>query len=155
MERLEWRRATDVFAIEVADMKDAHVTLIGGDPTEAVRVQPGALRLQAEREMRAKLIHLHGGMLISAEDPPRLGELLLRALPSFTTYLRTALRLSGSPVPAASTDVIVQGCALVGTDSAAFLEVLDARKPSDGPVARCRFDHGIPFGFHGLYLPNR
>ena len=33
------------------------------------------------------------------------------------------------------------------------LEVLDARAPSDGPVAACHFDHAIPFGFHGAWAP--
>ena len=33
MELNEWRRASDVFAIELADMKDAHVQLMGDDPT--------------------------------------------------------------------------------------------------------------------------
>ncbi len=31
------------------------------------------------------------------------------------------------------------------------LEILDARNPSAGPVARCAFDHAIPFGFHGAF----
>jgi all-trans-8'-apo-beta-carotenal 15,15'-oxygenase len=31
------------------------------------------------------------------------------------------------------------------------LEVLDARRIGDGPVASCRFDHPIPFGFHGAW----
>jgi predicted nucleotidyltransferase len=128
MELDEWTRATDVFPIEVADMKDAHEVLLGRDPTRSVAIDPAALRLQAEREMRAKLIHLHAGMLVSADDRPRLGELLVRALPSFTTYLRAVLRLAGHQVPRGSVDVITKGCALVGTDPEAFLTVLQARQ---------------------------
>jgi carotenoid cleavage dioxygenase-like enzyme len=33
------------------------------------------------------------------------------------------------------------------------LAVLDARAIGDGPVASCRFDHAIPFGFHGAWAP--
>jgi all-trans-8'-apo-beta-carotenal 15,15'-oxygenase len=33
------------------------------------------------------------------------------------------------------------------------LEVLDARRIADGPVASCHFDHAIPFGFHGAWAP--
>jgi predicted nucleotidyltransferase len=127
MELDEWGRASDVFAIEVADMKDAHEVLLGMDPTASAAPPPSSLRLQAEREMRAKLIHLHAGMLLSADDRARLGELLVRSLPSFTTYLRAALRLAGHPVPRTSSDVIAKGCALVGTDPSAFLAVLEAR----------------------------
>jgi all-trans-8'-apo-beta-carotenal 15,15'-oxygenase len=33
------------------------------------------------------------------------------------------------------------------------LEVLDARAIGDGPVAMCWFDHAIPLGFHGVWVP--
>jgi predicted nucleotidyltransferase len=123
----EWSRAVDVFPIELADMKDAHEPLHGPNPTSAIAIDPSALRLQAEREMRVKLIHLHSGMLMAGEDEAHVGELLVRALPSFTAYLRAALRLAGNPVPRASADVITRGCGLVGADPAAFLSVLTAR----------------------------
>jgi len=136
MERDEWARAEDVFAIELADLRDASLPLWGDDPTADLVIDPAALRLQAERELRAKLVHLHGGMLVSARDPKRLGTLLVRALPSFTTYLRAALRLSGGPVPRTSEQVIVQGCTLVGADSGAFLRVLQARQAGGGLVLK-------------------
>ena len=33
------------------------------------------------------------------------------------------------------------------------LEILDARAIGDGPVARCRFNHVVPMGFHGQWAP--
>lgn len=128
MELEEWRRAADVFAIELADMRDAAIPLRGDPPAGAgAGAEPATLRLQAERELRAKLLHLHGGMLVAADDKARLGQLLMHALPSFTTYLRTALRLGGEPVPAVSRDVIGGGCQLVGADPDPFLRVLEGR----------------------------
>lgn len=127
MEVDEWRRATDVFTIELADMKDASSPLFGDDPAAAAVVQPSILRLQAERELRVKLLHLHAGMVLSAGDRKRLGELFVRALPSFTTYMRTALRLAKRPVPSGSRAVIDAACTLIAADPAAFLQVHDAR----------------------------
>jgi hypothetical protein len=127
MELDEWSRAVDVFPIELADMKEAYEPLHGADPTLVIEIDPSALRLQAEREMRVKLLHLHSGMLMSGEEDGRLGELLVRALPSFTAYLRAALRLAGHRVPWSSADVITEGCALVGADPGAFISVLTAR----------------------------
>jgi predicted nucleotidyltransferase len=127
MELDEWRRAIDVFTIELADMKDASLTLYGEDPVAAPIVQHTIMRLQAERELRAKLLHLHAAMLVAADDRARLGQIFIHALPSFTTYLRTALRLAQQTVPRTSRDVIEQGCALASADPAAFLRVLDAR----------------------------
>lgn len=36
-------------------------------------------------------------------------------------------------------------------ENRSHLQVLDARALGDGPVARCHFDHAIPFGFHGIW----
>lgn len=127
MEDAEWRRASDVFAIEVADMQQAGIPLFGENPADAAVLEPAVLRLQAERELRAKLLHLHSGMLVAAAEPERLGALLMHALPSFTTYMRTTLRLAGRAVPADSRRVITEACALVGAEAAPFLAVLDAR----------------------------
>jgi predicted nucleotidyltransferase len=127
VEQEEWRRASDVFAIEVADMQQFGIPLFGDNPADSAVIEPGALRLQAERELRAKLLHLHGGMLLAAGEPERLGMLFLRALPSFTTYMRTVLRLAGRGVPSGSQSVIQEACAMVGADPSPFIAVLDAR----------------------------
>ncbi|MEX0908007.1 MAG: hypothetical protein WD054_06725 [Gemmatimonadota bacterium] len=127
MEVDEWGRAADVFTIELADMKDAAVPLHGDDPAAAHVVNPAIMRLQAERELRAKLLHLHAGMLMAADDSARLGQLFVHALPSFTTYMRTALRLASQPVPRESAAVIRSACTLADADPSAFLRVLETR----------------------------
>jgi predicted nucleotidyltransferase len=127
MEVDDWRRAADVFTIELADMKEASVPLFGDDPASVLPVHLQILRLQAERELRAKLLHLHGAFLIAADDRKRLGQILLHALPSFLAYLRAALRLAGKAVPRSSREVIEEASALSGADGAAFLRVLEAR----------------------------
>jgi predicted nucleotidyltransferase len=124
----EWQRASDVFAIELLDMRDAHVMLHGEDPLDGAVVAPEKLRLQAERELRAKLILLHGGMLRAAEDPRGLGQLLAAALPAFVTYLRAALRLADRPVPATTRAVIEESARLVDADPSGLLRALEGRR---------------------------
>jgi hypothetical protein len=127
MEQEEWRRAADVFAIELADMRDAHVPLFGDDPVAHYAAENTNLRLQAERELRAKLLHLHAGMLLAGDDRKRLGHLFLRALPSFTTYLRAVLRLEGKPVPPTTPAVIEEACAITGADAQDLMRIHRAR----------------------------
>jgi predicted nucleotidyltransferase len=146
MEVDEWRRAADVFTIELADMKEASVPLFGDDPASVLPVQPQMLRLQAERELRAKLLHLHGAMLVAADDARRLGQILLHALPSVTAYLRAALRLAGKPVPNSSRAVIETASALIGVDPAAFLRVLEAR--TSGGELELRLTDPLVDGFN-------
>ena len=127
MEREQWRRAADVFAIELADMRDAHTPLHGVDGVATVQVASSDLRHQAERELRGKLLQLQTGLLMSAESPEAVGALLKKALPSFTTYLRAVLRLAARNLPATTPEVIRESAALVGVSPDAWLEVWQAR----------------------------
>jgi hypothetical protein len=123
----DWTRAADAFAIELADMKDAHVVLHGENPLDGLAVETRALRLQAERELRGWLVRLHTAMLLLAESPDELGALLVAGLPGLATYLRAALRLAGRPVPGDMRGVLTTGATLVGTSADALLRVLHAR----------------------------
>lgn len=124
----EWRAASDSFAIETADMLEARVCLAGDDPMEEADVRHRDLRVQAERELRGKLIHLREGTLAAADRPEELGRLLLTALPSVTTYLRAALRLAGKGVPDSSPATIQQAATLVGGDADRLHELWKLRE---------------------------
>ena len=127
VERGEWARAVDVFAIEVTEMQEWHDLLHGSDPLMGLLVQPALLRLQAERELRGKLLQLHLGML-GADSPAQLGSLLVGAMPSMVTYFRSALRLAQRDVRRESDRTLTEGCELVGADPAGLLRVLEARR---------------------------
>jgi hypothetical protein len=123
----QWVRAADVFAIEIADMRDAHEVLYGIDPLEQTHIDETAMRIQAERELRGKLLQLQTGLLVAAQTPDDVGRLLLQSIPSFTTYMRTVLRLAGQTVPPTTPAVIAAACALVGAKSHACEQVWEAR----------------------------
>lgn len=123
----QWRRAADVFAIEVADMHDAHDVLYGDDPVADAIVDEDSLRLQAERELRGKLLQLQTGLLVAANTPAEVGTLLMNAIPSFAAYMRAALRLAGQQVPGSTNDVLTQAAGVVNANPAAFLRVWEAR----------------------------
>lgn len=124
----EWEESADAFAIELADMRDAHVVLSGADPITHLPADPAALRLQAERELRGKLIQLRTGLLLAADQPEQIGNLLLRALPSFTTYFRAILRLNGRTPPARSEEVIDEAGRLARFDPAPLQRAWEARR---------------------------
>jgi predicted nucleotidyltransferase len=123
----QWVRAADVFAIEIADMRDAHEVLHGTDPLEACNPDDAAMRLQGERELRGKLLQLQTGLLVAADAPGDVGTLLSQSIPSFTTYMRTVLRLAHQPVPAKTPEVIDHATRLVNGNAAAYRAVWDAR----------------------------
>ena len=127
LEAGEWRRAADVFAIEIADMHDAHTVLYGEDPIAQHAIDRAAMRVQAERELRAKLMQLRSGLIAAAGERDQVGALLVAALPSIATYLRTALRLSGAAVPNRMDQVLSAGARLVGAEPAGLLAAHSAR----------------------------
>jgi predicted nucleotidyltransferase len=126
VERKEWSRATDVFAIEIADMQDANEQLYGESALSATPVALPILRLQAERELRGKLLQIYLGMLV-AESPEHLGALLMSTMPSLTTYFRTALRLNGRAVPHDAESVVRDGCEVIRADATPLFRILSAR----------------------------
>ncbi len=123
----EWLRSADAFAIEVADMKDVRTVLHGDDPVADLQVDQRELRLQAERELRGKLVQLRSGLLLTAERPEEVGRLLLAALPSFTTYARAVVRLHGEAVPGTTPSVLDRAAALVEADAAPLHTAWQAR----------------------------
>ena len=128
----QWVRAADVFAIEIADMRDAHEVLYGTDALDAARLDESAMRLQAERELRGKLLQLQTGLLVAADAPADVGRLLMQSLPSFTTYMRAVLRLAGERVPDTTPEVIERATRLVGGNADAYQQVWIARRNGGG-----------------------
>jgi hypothetical protein len=108
-------------------MRDAHELLFGTDPLAACKADASAMRLQAERELRGKLLQLQTGLLVAASAPADVGQLLMQSIPSFTTYMRTVLRLSNQPVPGSTSEVINRATELVGGSADAYHRVWDAR----------------------------
>lgn len=126
----EWRRSSDVYPIEVADMRSAHRVVTGDDPLAGMSVSLRHMRLQTERELRGKLVHLRG-RFFAAGRSDALGRLLLAAAPSVATYLRTILRLQRRDVPPDTREVARAAARVVGGDPGPFLECWLARKVPD------------------------
>jgi predicted nucleotidyltransferase len=126
VESHEWGKASDVFGIEIADMQDANVQLYGDNPLAKTVIALPILRLQAERELRGKLLQIYLGMLVT-ETPVELGRLLMGAMPSVVTYFRTALRLARREVPRDSIGVLLASAELTGADVQPLIRVLESR----------------------------
>jgi hypothetical protein len=125
--REEWRRSADVFAIEYADMRDAHRVLTGEDPFAGIEVLPDDLRRQCERELKGKHIQLRERYLLLAEQPEELGRIFVRSLSTFLVLFRTVLRLAGEAVPRDPEEVVRRTAARAGFDAAPVLALVAAR----------------------------
>jgi hypothetical protein len=124
----EWSGMQDTFAIEIADMNDAREVMWGADPVSANRITYESLRMQAEREARDTLLHLRLRLMVNANSPPEIGSLLLSGFPSFTAYMRAALRLRGETPGIATRAVVERMAEVLDIDPTPMLTCYDARR---------------------------
>jgi hypothetical protein len=144
MSEREFRGSADVFPMELADIRDAHVVLYGADPFAGVEIRPADLRLQLERELKGAYIRLRTRYMTDAGDTARFEPLLLKSLSTFLVMFRTVLRLAGDGDGDGARDpeaVVRKTAQRVGFDPAPLLEIVRARAGGakldvrpDGPV---------------------
>ncbi|MBA3319753.1 MAG: hypothetical protein H0T50_16900 [Gemmatimonadales bacterium] len=125
--RLEWARATDVFPIEITDMRCGYEVLRGSDPVAGLTVAPGDLRHALEREFRGKLLRLRQGYVAAAGDAAALGTLAGRSSGTVMVLLRGLLVLLGRPVPREPVELAAAAAAAMGLDGEPLLNVIRHR----------------------------
>lgn len=125
--RAEWARASDVFPIEITDMRAGYRVLRGADPLGAARVDRADLRQAIERELRGKLLRLRQGYAAAAGDEKALGQLAAASSGTILVLLRSLLILVGRPVPATPAELASAAAALVGAPVAALVAPVEHR----------------------------
>jgi len=121
--RLEWMRASDVFPIEITDMRVAHRVLRGADPLDGLSVEPSDLRAALERELRGKLLRLRQGYAARAGNPAALGDLAARSSSTVLVLLRGVLALQARPVPSDPLQAASAASAMMGIEGEGLLGV--------------------------------
>lgn len=128
MTKQEISRSTDVFTIELLDMKQHHRVLLGEDVLTSLEVPMDLHRVQVEYELREKLLLLRQHLLVASGDEARLWEVLLRSAPSFSTLFRHALIALGDSSHTRRQDAVTALSTRLGFDPQALLQVLDVRE---------------------------
>jgi predicted nucleotidyltransferase len=115
--------STDVFPIEMLDLKHCRVVLHGEDPFAAVEVGRENLRLQCERELQVKMMRLREGYIQCHDRPEDLRRLLTASYSTFAALFRGCLHLLGGSVPRRNEEVISAFCSRAGLNPEAFAAV--------------------------------
>jgi hypothetical protein len=125
--RSEWARATDVFPLEITDMRCGYRVLRGPDPVAGLHVAPSDLRSALERELRGKLLRLRQGYVAAAGDPGALGQLAGQSSGTILVLLRALLVLLGRTVSQEPMEVAATAAASIGMDGEPVLNVVRHR----------------------------
>jgi len=117
----------DVFPIEFLNIRLVHRTVSGFDLFESIRIDTGDLRLQCERDLKAKLIGLRQGYLSSQGDARILNEDFSRGIAGYIPLFRAIVQLHGEDPAVAYREVVGQLGRVTGVDTAPYVKAIEKR----------------------------
>jgi hypothetical protein len=104
----------DTFPLELLEVQQQHVVLVGQDHFAALRFEPAHVRLQCERELKSELLHLRQGLLAAAGNYKQLGVVCRQEAERSTRVLRGLLHLAGTVPGGRSAEIIAQAAGHTG-----------------------------------------
>ncbi len=123
----------DVFPIEFFDFRLIHHSILGEDLLEDLKIEKRYLRLQAERELKSKLIWLRQGYLSTMGDKKLLMENLINSITGFIPLFRAIIYLLGQEPPVKRHDVVVRLQELTNIKTSIYEKILLIRRKQTSP----------------------
>ena len=110
----------DAFPLEFFNIKSAYQVIQGEDILKDVVIQKEDLRLQCERELKAKLLLLRESFLEANNKSHLLRELVAQSLSAFISIFKALLYLKGDEVPEKNEAVLSATVQSFGLDREIF-----------------------------------
>ena len=120
----EWRRSSDVFPMEYADILERNRVLHGTAPFEGISISRDHLRLQLEQQVMGKLLQLRQGVLLAGTDAKRQLELLTASVSTILVLFRAVLRLKGEQPSGTKAAISERVGMLAGFDASPFMKAI-------------------------------
>jgi predicted nucleotidyltransferase len=120
--------ALDAYPIEFLNMKRSYRVVTGYDLLAEIAFEPCNIRLQLERELRGKLLHLRSGYLATEGKEKKVRELIGASLTAFVSLFGAMLNLKHLEVPKKKADLITAAGAAFGFDAAVFLKCEEIKR---------------------------
>ena len=138
--REELAASADSFPIELLDMQQSRRVLFGEDPLADVTVRPECLRLELERDLKAKLLQVRERYVLTRGRPAAVAALMASSASSFLALCRAALRLYAGDAPARKLDAATALAQRIGFDPDVFTLVHEMKEGRRKPrEAAARF----------------
>ena len=131
-------QATDVFPIELLDIRECHKVLYGENLVQGLEIDTKNLRLQIEHELRGKLIRLRQSYLLTQGKSRAVTDLMVQSLSTFLVLFRAALRLFEQEVPQKKFQALEKLSTHLAFDGSVFQTVQElkdgTKKPKEVPL---------------------
>lgn len=102
------KTSLDVFPIEFLDISTNHKTVYGTDLFSDLEIDKSMLRIQCERDLKARLINLRQGFISAAGDKKSLSNLVFDAFPGYFPIFRAILHLMDAPYAGLSREQVLK-----------------------------------------------
>lgn len=126
--RSELERSTDVFAIEMLDIRQRHRILYGEDIFANLPVPMDLHRVQLEHNLRTKLLTLRQSYIQAVGDDNRIRRLMLDSVSNFSTLFRHTLIAMGEQPAPGKAENIKRLAERIKFDPGIFLALLQVRE---------------------------
>ena len=124
----ELQNAADVFPIEFHQMSIARKVLYGPDVLEGLEISDKFLRLQAEYELRSKLVQLRRQYIPASASVEGLQRLMADSLSSFSALFRAVLILKGMNPPPTKHEIVALTARNLSIDGTPFEKIFSIRE---------------------------
>ncbi|MBN1930896.1 MAG: hypothetical protein JW786_04720 [Desulfobacterales bacterium] len=121
----------DSYPIEFLDMKKNHVLIFGEDILNRLSFNPHYIRLQCERELKGKILHLREGFIETQGQEKQLRNLIKISLKAFIAIFRALLSLKDKDIPRERRKIIISTAKEFSINPDIFLKCLDIREEID------------------------
>lgn len=129
----------DSYPMEFLDMKEHHVVLAGEDVLSSVSPEINDLRLQVERELKGKWLHLIDEFPFACKNQKHLFQLTDISLKAFIPLFRALLKLKGVPIPTARKELFPAVESAYSLDGSPFQAIDNLRKGGNFTELKAKF----------------
>ena len=124
----------DTFPLEFFNIRSAYQVIHGGeDLLKDLPIKKEDLRLQCERELKAKLLLLRESYLQAHGEVRQLRELVSQSLPAFIAIFKALLYLKGEEIPERHEAVITDITESFGLDGKLFQALWHIKRGEEKP----------------------
>ena len=117
----------DAFPVEFLNMKMSYALVFGEDVLADLSFEKEHLRIQCERELKAKLLQLRQGYLDASQRKGNMEALIVRSVPAFIAIFRALLYLKDIKAPTSRTQIISRICEEFDLDGGTFSTLVNVK----------------------------
>lgn len=124
IDRQEWLNSMDVYAIEVADIKERYRLLYGQNIIDEIVISKEDIRYQCEREIKNLLIRVRQFYLVNCDRPKEIKRFLVPFSKNTVAIFRAIHRLLDIDVPCENIESVPDIAQNVGIDRGVFEKII-------------------------------